>query len=153
MLRAKRGPGVSSNIRHLWFCVLQNGKGNATLISKKKKKRSLFFHKLICVSVISMGPLMSPLKSMGPGVIVPPAPLLVALRASIMKAIYKPKPAKKFEGASQHFDLQKIVYQSKLSATSPTDVICDTTDKACILYSRVFHFFTIFEIKKAWVRI
>ena len=25
--RAKLGPGVSSNIRHLWFCALQNGRG------------------------------------------------------------------------------------------------------------------------------
>ena len=70
-----------------------------------------------------MGPLM------GPEVIVPPAPLPVAQRASIMKAIYKkPKPAREFEGALQHFDLQKTVYHSKLSATSPTDVICDTTE-------------------------
>ena len=36
----------------------------------------------------------------------PPAPLLVALRASIMKAIYKkPKTAREFEVALQHFDL------------------------------------------------
>ena len=70
---------------------------------------------------------------MGPGVIVP---LSVAQRASIMKAIYKkPKPAREFEGVLQHFDLQKTVYHSKLLATSPTDVICDTTKIVCILYS------------------
>ena len=54
-----------------------------------------------------------------------------------MKAIYKkPKPAREFEGALQHFDLQKTVYHSKLSATSPTTVICDMTERACILYTK-----------------
>ena len=58
-----------------------------------------------------------------------------------MKAIYKkPKPAGKFEGALQHFDLQKTVYHSKLSATSPTTVICDTTERACILYTKTRQF-------------
>ena len=58
-----------------------------------------------------------------------------------MKAIYKkPKPARIFEGALQHFDLQKTVYQSKLSATSPTIVICDTTGRACILYTKTRQF-------------
>ena len=62
-------------------------------------------------------------------------------RASIMKAIYKkPKPAREFEGALQHFDLRKTVYHSKLLATSPTTVICDTTERACILYTKIKQF-------------
>ena len=55
-----------------------------------------------------------------------------------MKAIYKKsKPARKFEEALQHFDLKKTVYHSKLSATSPTTVICDTTKRACILFRQI----------------
>ena len=60
-----------------------------------------------------------------------------------MKANYKkPKPAKEFEGALQHFDLQKTVYYSKLSATSPTDVICDTTEERvyCTVYTKTKQF-------------
>ena len=58
-----------------------------------------------------------------------------------MKAIYKkPKPAQEFEGALQHLDLQKTVYHSKLSATSPTTVICNTTKRACILYTKTRQF-------------
>ena len=62
-------------------------------------------------------------------------------RASIMKAIYKkPKPAREFEEVLQHFDLQKTVYHSKLSSTSPPTVICDTTETACILYTNTRQF-------------
>ena len=49
-----------------------------------------------------------------------------------MKAIYKPKPAREFVRALQQFDFQKAVYHSKLSATSTTTVICDTTEGACM---------------------
>ena len=102
---------------------------------QNKKKRSSIFHKLICQCHFN-GPSDGLPKSMGPGVNVPLAAVSVALRASIIKAIYKnPKPAREFEGALQHFDLQKTVYHSKLSATSPTNVICDTTERACILHS------------------
>ena len=57
-----------------------------------------------------------------------------------MKAIYKPKPAKGFAGALQHLDFQKTLYHSKLSATSTTTVICDTTEKTCILYTKTRQF-------------
>ena len=58
-----------------------------------------------------------------------------------MKAIYKkPNLAREFEGTLQHFDFQKTVYQSKLSATSPTTVICDTTERACIRYTKTKQF-------------
>ena len=60
-----------------------------------------------------------------------------------MKAIYKkPKPAREFEGTWQHFHLQKTVYHSKLSATSPTDVICDTTGERvyCTVYTKTKQF-------------
>ena len=53
-----------------------------------------------------------------------------------MKAIYKPKPARGFAGALQHLDLQKTLYHSKLLATSTTTVICHTTKRTCILYTK-----------------
>ena len=53
-----------------------------------------------------------------------------------MKTFYKKsKPERKFEVALQHFDLQKIVYHSKLSATLAT-VIYDTIERACMLYTK-----------------
>ena len=57
-----------------------------------------------------------------------------------MKAIYKPKLARGFAGALQPFDLQRIVYHSKLLATSTTNVICDTTERTCILYTKTTQF-------------
>ena len=70
------------------------------------------------------------------------APVFLWSRVLILKAIYqKPKPARDFEGVLQHFNLQKTVYHSKLSATtSPTTVICDTTEKAYILYIKTRQF-------------
>ena len=61
---------------------------------------------------------------------------------SIMKAIYKPKPARGFEGALQQIDLQKAVYHSKLSANSTTTVICDTTERTCIPHTKTRQFLT-----------
>ena len=50
--RAKRGPVVSSNIRHLWFCVVQNRRGKwhnfLRILMWSQKIKSSIFHKLIC---------------------------------------------------------------------------------------------------------
>ena len=76
--RAKRGPGVSSNVRHLRFYVLQNRKGNCHCCLRilmsfpKKKKNGLRSSTYWFVIVILMGPLknmsplLGPLKSTGP---------------------------------------------------------------------------------------
>ena len=89
--RAKRGPGVISNIRHLRFCVLQNTRGKCHSClrilmwsPKIKKRKGLQSFTYWLVSVISMGPLkpMGPLKFIGPGVIVPLLPFSVALHTS-----------------------------------------------------------------------
>ena len=104
--RAERGPGASSNVTELWFCKVQNKRRkccclvrkNDVISKKKSPKFQRFFRPKCKSSPIEIklfkcdfdrfltsrchldGPslkLMGPLNSMGPRVIVPPAPLLV----------------------------------------------------------------------------
>ena len=53
--RAKDGPGVSSNIMHLWFCAVKNSGRKwhyflRIFTCDLPKKKSSIFHKLICQS-------------------------------------------------------------------------------------------------------
>ena len=90
--RAKREPGVSSNIRHLRFCVLQNRRGKChnfllgfDVISKKK--RSSIFHKLIrqCQTDFdgpskALGPSDGPPKVHGPRGHCPPLSVALVIK-------------------------------------------------------------------------